>query len=409
MDPPLSNQYQDEVEDEDEDHHMQTQLIGEKSGSLMMTDACEEASVTNSRSGLISCITSSSRGTHETMTNEVDNAENKKRRTVTFGDISGRVYERTAGFNPGVSSGAPLELDWNYRCTQDVSIEEYEAYYTRKRSYAELRIPKREREKILRWECGLSPNQIASHVRQTNRTKAHRLQTVNNLKFARVEEKLQKVKRAIGRALGTRKSYEKEVKKLWKKSAAVALDKSLGATQDTTSMSIDGMFSTMWIRPKMRCLKKGGNNDQQTQDLIEPNSTMNSYRKPDQYTSELKAHLNGHTSSSKTSELDQARHHKKFNLEEPTEEICSLDTEEVENNVDVDVDVSHKKTFHSTSPQCEEAAFYSPDPFEKTKTSELDQARHYKKYCLDESTVGIYSINTEEAEIDLNLGLNTAH
>jgi hypothetical protein len=320
-----------------------------------MKDSCEEASVTNSRSELTSCLTSSSRSTNETiMTNEIDNAENVIRRTVTFGDISGRVYERTAGFNPAVSSGAPLEFDWKYRCTQDISVEEYEAYYTRRRSYAELRIPKREREKILRWECGLSRTQIASHVRQTNRTKALRAQTVNNLKFAPVQEKLQKVKRAVGRALGTRKTYEKEVKKLWKKSAAAAMDKSLGTTQSTTTMSINDIFSTMRLRPKMSCLKKGRDDDQQTQDPIKPNSTLNSYRKPDQFSSALKAHINKLKSSSKTSELDQARHHKEFNLEGPIEEICSLDMEEAKAEPEARSKHSSLEDI-SRSPQCEDA------------------------------------------------------
>ncbi len=113
----------------------------------------------------------------------------KRRKSVSFGAVSCRFYERTAGNHPDVSCGPPLTFNWSYHTAPDVSLEDFEAVKGGKKlSHMQLIIPKRERIKILLQECGLSQSSIASCVRQVNRLKTQRRRTIQNLMF---EERFQ--------------------------------------------------------------------------------------------------------------------------------------------------------------------------------------------------------------------------
>jgi len=125
----------------------------------------------------------------------------KRRKNVTFGTVGCRLYHRTVGLHPDVSSGPPLDFEWSFTPVDDLSLEEYESSQnsrgSKKLSRSELVIPKSQRMKLLVYECNVPRSEIASHVRKVTKAKSQRKQTINNLKFASVEEKWQIMKSTL--------------------------------------------------------------------------------------------------------------------------------------------------------------------------------------------------------------------
>ncbi|GFH45510.1 hypothetical protein CTEN210_01984 [Chaetoceros tenuissimus] len=140
--------------------------------------------------------------------------------TVSFGVVEFRVHDRTVGDNPSVANGgAALDLDWDYSEGPSVTLEEFENHRTNiqpRREKSELLIRRREREKMLRYDHGVTRQEIASATRSINKQKANRRQTNHNLKYQSLEEAAEKAKRFAQRLVGARKSTKKEIKKLWK-------------------------------------------------------------------------------------------------------------------------------------------------------------------------------------------------
>lgn len=140
--------------------------------------------------------------------------------TVSFGVVEFRLHDRTVGDNPSVANGgAALDLEWYYSEGPSVSVEEFEDHRTNiqpRREKSEMVIRRREREKMLRYDHGVTRQEIASATRSINKQKANRRQTNHNLKYQSMEEVAEKVKRFAQRLVGARKSTKKEIEKLWK-------------------------------------------------------------------------------------------------------------------------------------------------------------------------------------------------
>ncbi len=177
-----------------------------------------------------------------------------QRRNVSFGNVSCRLYERTAGLHPDCSSGPPLTFNWNYENAPDMHIDEYEAVQGKRLTRTQLIIPKRERSTILMREGGLSRTTIAAHVRKTNQFKAQRRQTIENLRYEKVEEKFQKLCRGVSRLLFCRKSNTVEMEHLWKSAEKLHLDNSAN-TASTTSTSAS-LSERMPLRSNLKDIYK---------------------------------------------------------------------------------------------------------------------------------------------------------
>lgn len=151
---------------------------------------------------------------HQDGSNAKKQLSEKSKKNVTFGTVSCRWYKRTVGFHPDVTSGPPLDFDWNFQTSQDLSLEAFESLRGKRRlTLSELRIPKYRRLIILTQECELSRSLIASHVRQVTKVKAQRNQTLRNLRFAHIEERWQNLKYAIchgSQVIRRRKSHERQ-------------------------------------------------------------------------------------------------------------------------------------------------------------------------------------------------------
>ena len=173
-------------------------------------------------------------------TNSSSKVKNRKR--VSFGDVSCRLYNRTVGLHPDVNSGPSLDLDWEFTTVEDVTVEEYEeSSKTRRRPRrSALIMSKYERLKILKKDWNVSRNDIATHIRIIKQTRAQRLRTVNNQKYERTEELIEKMTRAVKRVLFLRKPYHEEVKELWENAA-----KSQQRSSFSTTNSLESKFSLL--------------------------------------------------------------------------------------------------------------------------------------------------------------------
>eukprot|EP00957_Ditylum_brightwellii_P144576 11012971-Ditylum_brightwellii.AAC.1 len=84
----------------------------------------------------------------------------KGRRSVSFGVIKVRGYERALGDHPCVTSGAPVTLGWRYRQYRDLSVDEYERARGPTRQREQFRMPREARVQILLNETDASVKDI---------------------------------------------------------------------------------------------------------------------------------------------------------------------------------------------------------------------------------------------------------
>jgi hypothetical protein len=84
-----------------------------------------------------------------------------KDKCVCFGSVNVREYERTVGDNP-CSAGVPIGLGWSYRHYLDVNVDIYESSVRKPspRSGKDFYLTPDDRLRILRDECGCSPQEI---------------------------------------------------------------------------------------------------------------------------------------------------------------------------------------------------------------------------------------------------------
>jgi hypothetical protein len=139
----------------------------------------------------------------------------RRKRLVDFSTVQIRFYERIMCENPACTSGPSVGIGWNYADEEILAeIGQYESSRDwSKRSGIELCMSRERREKMLR-DWGYTDRDIASGVRELNRLKACRRQTVNNLGVERVEEAVELLTRKVKKALFLHREQEKLEEKL---------------------------------------------------------------------------------------------------------------------------------------------------------------------------------------------------
>lgn len=158
-------------------------------------------------------------------------------KSVSFGTVSFRSYERTVGDHPAVSGGPALDLSWKYHVTEPRSITEYEILRKGRRTGSQMIIKRAERELILRSDLGVSRSEVAFNVRNITKIKNQRRQTLNNLRFSEVEESIQRIKRFVARCFCLRKKTEHQIRDLWRKASDLSNSSSKGSHSTNHSVS----------------------------------------------------------------------------------------------------------------------------------------------------------------------------
>jgi hypothetical protein len=121
-------------------------------------------------------------------------------KTVQFGMVTLRCYERILSDNPAVQNGPAIGIGWRYKRGGIFDVEEFELGRTRMRVAEELILPREVREKMLK-EAGIPQKDIADMVRDILKSKNQRKQTINNLHTDGVEEAAESARKRFGRLL----------------------------------------------------------------------------------------------------------------------------------------------------------------------------------------------------------------
>lgn len=121
-------------------------------------------------------------------------------KSVSFGTVSLRNYERILTDNPAVQSGPAIGIGWRFKRGGLFDIEEFEQGRAGSRAADELVLPREVREQMLR-EVGFSQMDIADMVRVILKSKNQRKQTIHNLRAQGVEEAVENAKKRVGRLL----------------------------------------------------------------------------------------------------------------------------------------------------------------------------------------------------------------
>lgn len=147
--------------------------------------------------------------------------------SVSFANVNIREYERILGDNPSCTSGPPLSIGWRFAPSPvSVSVDDFEnGKGDTPRSSSEYLVPKAVRERMLKEHADVSRRDIASTVRSIQKQKSQRRKTVVNLGMQGTEEKVEMVRRSVKKAIGKRKPYSKEEKKLWDDAHQRAVEK----------------------------------------------------------------------------------------------------------------------------------------------------------------------------------------
>lgn len=120
-------------------------------------------------------------------------------RSTSFGTVEVREYERILGDHPSCSDGLSISIDWEYRAVQSYCVDEWEA--TRSDvNRGSFHLDRKTREDML-CELGYDRQQFAKAMREMNKIKHQRRQTLQNLGAQRIEEAIESCGRKAIRAI----------------------------------------------------------------------------------------------------------------------------------------------------------------------------------------------------------------
>lgn len=121
--------------------------------------------------------------------------------TVNFTDVQVRQYERIMCDNPASQNGPSVGIGWNYMELEAVPVDDFEHRRGRgTRKASKLLLARDKREKLIR-HLGYTDKDIAANVRELNKLRSQRRQTVNNLGAQKVEEAVESAKRQVKKLL----------------------------------------------------------------------------------------------------------------------------------------------------------------------------------------------------------------
>jgi hypothetical protein len=123
----------------------------------------------------------------------------KAKVSVSFTHVQIRHYERIMSDNPASAAGPSIGIGWKFVEADPVCVDTFEKRERpRAQGRADLQLSKASRLKLVR-ALGYTDREIAANVRNLNKSRSNRKQTIDNLGVERVEEAMEKVKRKVRR------------------------------------------------------------------------------------------------------------------------------------------------------------------------------------------------------------------
>lgn len=134
----------------------------------------------------------------------------KQKKSVRFGTINIRKYNRILGDNPACSSGCPVQLDWDSYPQPIVPIDEYETNRLPRRTRRHLQLTAITRRNSLHYHFGYTHAEIEQGAEEIKKIKKQRLLTKSlTTNMEKREEFVQNVTRKIKRTFSREKIYYK--------------------------------------------------------------------------------------------------------------------------------------------------------------------------------------------------------
>ena len=100
-----------------------------------------------------------------------DTNKTRVKRSVSYGSVKIREYERVVGDNPGCSSGVPIGIGWNYQVTEETDLDDVQ--HQQKDSSPAVPLTSEERETVLkRWNY--SSGEINESQHEVSRIQSQR-------------------------------------------------------------------------------------------------------------------------------------------------------------------------------------------------------------------------------------------
>lgn len=116
---------------------------------------------------------------------------------VSFTRLQIREYPIIVGDNPAIMTGCPITIAWDHVNVIDVSIDDFEATKPPRRQMAELRIPSKFRDEILK-SLGFTSDEIKKAMRAANIIRGKRKSTNETTpELAKMQEKFESMKKGF--------------------------------------------------------------------------------------------------------------------------------------------------------------------------------------------------------------------
>jgi hypothetical protein len=129
----------------------------------------------------------------------VKKEEKNSSKSISFGDVQIREFNRIVGDHPDVKVGPPVSLSWEYGEQPAVSVDEYEAERSMLRKGVR-RMSSITRKNMLHNVFGISEEEIRSAEKEIQRIRKQREQSIKQGKVsARVESGVNRVKRKLSK------------------------------------------------------------------------------------------------------------------------------------------------------------------------------------------------------------------
>ena len=132
-----------------------------------------------------------------------DDSSHTSKKSVSFGMIQVREYNRVLGDNPDVLFGPPISIGWNYTQKDALSMDEYES--TKPPREGALRMSSVTRRNLLLNVFGVPAEDIRAVEREVKKIQKQRLQTNKQGTAGRVvESAMQSAKRSLRRTFSSK-------------------------------------------------------------------------------------------------------------------------------------------------------------------------------------------------------------
>ena len=132
-----------------------------------------------------------------------------QKKNVRFSTIEFREYPICLGDNPAVSFGVPITISWDHECEYELSVQEYEEARAPCRNKFQMQMGPLDRIFLL-VSSGCAPQEIKARIKETDIVRHRRQRTWDLLRFAPVQESLERIQKTAANATIRRTTKRRE-------------------------------------------------------------------------------------------------------------------------------------------------------------------------------------------------------